>query len=127
MAQTPFEIPQQLRELAEKNVEQARYLASLVESHPELELLAPVSLNVVCYAYKAPELPLAGQNELNREILMQLQENGIAVPSSTMIRGRFAIRVAITNHRSQHEDFDLLVAKSVEYGQKQVFTTEKQR
>jgi hypothetical protein len=27
-----------------------------------------------------------------------------------MIRGKFAIRVAITNHRSQQEDFDALVA-----------------
>ena len=46
---------------------------------------------------------------LNNEILCQLQESGIAVTLGTRIRGRFAIRVAITNHRSRRADLDLLV------------------
>jgi predicted DNA-binding protein len=45
---------------------------------------------------------------VNQEILLRLQEDGIAVPSGTPVRGRYAIRAAITNHRSRLEDFDLL-------------------
>ncbi|HKG23942.1 MAG TPA: pyridoxal-dependent decarboxylase, partial [Blastocatellia bacterium] len=41
------------RRLIEQNIEQARYLAALVEAEPELELLAPVPLNVVCFRYSA--------------------------------------------------------------------------
>lgn len=37
--------------LIEQNVRQARHLGELVEAHPELELLAPVALNVVCFRY----------------------------------------------------------------------------
>ena len=33
-----------------------------------------------------------------------------AVPSSTLINGHFAIRVANANHRTCQEDFDLLLA-----------------
>ena len=33
-----------------------------------------------------------------------------------MLDGKFAIRVAITNHRSRREDFDLLVRAVVETG-----------
>ena len=40
---------------------------------------------------------------------MQIQEQGIAIPSSTRIGGHFAIRVANTNHRTRREDFDALV------------------
>jgi hypothetical protein len=47
-------------------------------------------------------------NAVNQEILMRLQEEGLAVPSGTMLRGKFAIRCAITNHRSRREDFDAL-------------------
>ena len=47
---------------------------------------------------------------------MRIQERGIAVPSGTVLRGKFALRVAITNHRSKREDFDLLVEKVVEIG-----------
>lgn len=87
----------------EQNVDQARYLASLVGASPELELAAEAPLNIVCFRY-------AGASDAeNKEILMRLQESGIAVPSGTMLEGRFAIRVAISNHRSRRSDFDLLV------------------
>jgi hypothetical protein len=55
-------------------------------------------------------------NELNEELLIELQESGVAVPSSTLIDGKYALRVAITNHRSRREDFDILVQKVLEIG-----------
>ena len=94
-------------EQVEQNVDQARYLASLIEGHPELELAAPVPLNVVCFRYVTPGSDADG-DAVNREILMRLQERGIAAPSSTVLGGRFAIRAAITNHRSTRADFDAL-------------------
>ena len=55
-------------------------------------------------------------NQLNEELLLRLHENGIAVPTYTRIDGKYAIRAAITNHRSRREDFDLLAEKVVELG-----------
>lgn len=40
---------------------------------------------------------------------MRLQESGIAVISSTTLDGKSALRVAITNHRSRREDFEILI------------------
>lgn len=93
----------------EQNVEQARYLKTRVEAEPGLEVTAPVPLNVVCFRACPQGLTEAELDELNREILIRLQEDGVAIPSSTLCDGRFALRVAITNHRSKREDFDLLV------------------
>ena len=42
--------------LIQQNIDQARYLAELIEAAPELELVAPVTLNVVCFRYVAPGL-----------------------------------------------------------------------
>jgi glutamate/tyrosine decarboxylase-like PLP-dependent enzyme len=95
--------------LIEQNVEQARYLAELVESRPEMELLADVPLNVVCFRYRPPNCPEEPLNGINKELLMCLQESGIAVVSSTMLAGKFALRAAIVNHRSRREDFQVLV------------------
>ena len=94
-----------------QNIEQARHLAELVRAEPELELLAPVAMNVVCFRYVPPGSAGTGSDldTLNTEVLLRLQESGVAVPSSTLIGGRFAIRVAITNHRSRREDFAILV------------------
>jgi len=44
------------------------------------------------------------------------KESGVAVPSSTILDGKFTIRVAITNHRSRREDFDVLITAVLEFG-----------
>jgi glutamate/tyrosine decarboxylase-like PLP-dependent enzyme len=101
-------------QLIHQNVRQAHYLAGLVTKHPLLELLAPAPLNIVCFRFKAPGKSEAELNALNTEILLRLQESGIAIPSQTTLNGKFAIRVAVTNHRSRREDFDLLIRSIVE-------------
>jgi aromatic-L-amino-acid/L-tryptophan decarboxylase len=100
----------------EQNVQQAAYLAELISNHPDLELVAPVPLNIVCFRFAPKDRTDAILDALNAEILLRLQESGIAVPSSTIIQGRFAIRVAIVNHRSRREDFDAIVAGVVAIG-----------
>ncbi|MBX9856619.1 MAG: hypothetical protein K2Y26_13930 [Gemmatimonadaceae bacterium] len=80
-----------------RNIAQAQYLGGLVAREAELELLAPVPLNLVNYRFRAPGLDTDALNALNRNILVRLQEDGIAVPSGTVIRGQFAIRVRNRN------------------------------
>lgn len=100
------------------NIEQARCLGALVEETPELELLAPVALNIVCYRYVVPGWSDEQLNALNAELLIRLQEGGVAVPSNAMIHGRYALRVANTNYRSTREDFEVLVRESVAMGER---------
>jgi glutamate/tyrosine decarboxylase-like PLP-dependent enzyme len=95
--------------MVSKNVRQAAYLASLVESQDDLELAAPVALNVVCFRYIGTDISPDQLDEINERILIRLQEDGLAVPSAVHLRGRFALRVANVNHRSTRADFDALV------------------
>lgn len=106
------------RRLIRQNIGQAQHLACLIEDSPELELLAPVGLNVVCFRFVNENSDEEKLNELNREILMQLHESGTAVPSYTTIKGKFGIRCAITNHRSRLEDFDILIDEVIKTGRK---------
>jgi glutamate/tyrosine decarboxylase-like PLP-dependent enzyme len=103
--------------LIQQNIDQARYLAERVAASPELELAAPTALNVVCFRYVRAELDETTLNELNKHVVVELQEQGIAVPSGTMLNGRYVIHVANTNHRSRRADFDLLVREVVRLGQ----------
>lgn len=98
------------------NIDQARYLGGLVEATADLELLAKVSLNVVCFRYAPAGRSEAALDGLNQQILVALQVRGIAVPSGTVVKTRFAIRVCITNHRTELADLDLLVATVSEIG-----------
>jgi glutamate/tyrosine decarboxylase-like PLP-dependent enzyme len=103
--------------LIQQNIDQARYLTELIQAQPELELAAPVPLNVVCFRYVRPGMDDAVLNALNKEILVELQEQGIAVPSGTTLRGRYVLRVGHTNHRTRRQDFDLLVREVIRIGQ----------
>lgn len=104
--------------LIRQNIAQCFYLGQLIENEPLLELLTPVTLNVVCFRYRPEQhMPDEALNALNKEILMQLHERGIAAPSYTLLQGRYAIRVANVNHRSQKADFEALTAAVVDIGQ----------
>jgi glutamate/tyrosine decarboxylase-like PLP-dependent enzyme len=102
--------------LIQQNIDQAHYLAGLVGAAPELDLALPVALNVVCFRYTRPELAGAALDRLNKQIEIELQERGIAVPSIVTIRAQKYLHVAITNHRSRRGDFDLLVREVIRLG-----------
>jgi glutamate/tyrosine decarboxylase-like PLP-dependent enzyme len=99
--------------LIQQNIDQAQYLAGLVKKSPQLELMAPVPLNVVCFRYYTSDMDEQELDELNQQILVELQEGGLAVVSGTRIRGNFALHVAHTNHRSRWEDFEILVGEVI--------------
>lgn len=92
-----------------RNVEQAHYLKRLLEQQEDMELVAPVGLDIVCFRYNPGMSDLEALNALNKEIKLQLEEKGIAAPGYTTLNGRYCLRIAISNHRSREEDFDLLV------------------
>ena len=102
--------------LIQQNIDQAHYLARLVEASPELELALPVSLNVVCFRYTRPDLNDAILDDLNKQIEIELQERGIAVPSVVTIRTKKYLHIAITNHRSRRDNFDVLVREVIRIG-----------
>lgn len=104
------------KRMIRQNLEQAQFLSSLIQASQNLELLADVSLNIVCYRFNPGNLSQDELNTLNKTILMQLQEEGIAAPSYTLLQGKYALRVAITNHRSRRQDFEVLIKETNRIG-----------
>jgi tetratricopeptide (TPR) repeat protein len=90
----------------------ARYLEKRIGETPELELLAPVELNIVCFRYRAGD----DAHRVNARIVADLHEAGEVVPSTTVIDGRLAIRAAIVNHRTSRAEIDTLVGRVVAAG-----------
>jgi aromatic-L-amino-acid decarboxylase len=96
-----------------RTCELARYMGSRIIASPELELMASVELNIVCFRYRfgAPANPATEElaNRLNRQIVVELQEAGAVTPSTTLIGTRVAIRAAIVNHRTSRVEMDTLI------------------
>ena len=102
--------------LIDQNIEQALYLTEAVRAEQSLTLMAPTALNIVCFRYDPGGLDEAGLRALNTEIMLRLQEAGIAALSDTTVKGRHCLRIAICNHRTRYEDIDLVVREALRIG-----------
>jgi aromatic-L-amino-acid decarboxylase len=91
----------------------AKALEAQVVASEELELMAPVGFNIVCFGYRGAD---------NAAIAADLQEAGRVAPSTTTLGGRTAIRAAIVNHRTTIDDVDALVAGVLALGRAQAGT-----
>ncbi|MDX8414215.1 MAG: aminotransferase class V-fold PLP-dependent enzyme [Mariprofundales bacterium] len=86
----------------------AQQLASMIQQQPELELAAPVSLNIVCFrCYNA-------SNDDHRAIVSHIQHSGLAAPSLTELQGKTTIRAAIVNHRTSETDLNHLLSATLD-------------
>jgi aromatic-L-amino-acid/L-tryptophan decarboxylase len=94
-----------------RTCELAALLGERIERSDDLELLAPVMLNVVCFRWN-PRAAAHDDDALdtaNEAIAVAVQESGAAVPSTTRIHGKRALRVCIVNHRTRDDDLDVLL------------------
>jgi glutamate/tyrosine decarboxylase-like PLP-dependent enzyme len=104
------------RAMIERHHDLAGRLARLVEEAPDLELLAPARLCVVCFRYRPPGWPEAELDELNRRLGEALLADGRVYAGTTVYRGAVALRPAIVNWRTTEPDIDLLAATVRELG-----------
>jgi aromatic-L-amino-acid decarboxylase len=103
-----------LRRRIENQLEQGRRFAEWIDESPDFERLAPVPFSTVCFRYcPAPlcgcEADKAAAEELDRlnlALMDALTRTGEVFVSHTRLNGRFAIRVALANLRTQDTDVD---------------------
>lgn len=107
---------QKFGRLIDQNIRQARYLTERINQEPALELTFPTSINIVCFRYSAGLASESETKRLNTEIMLQMQETGVAAVSDTTVHGRHCLRVAINNHRTVEADLDVLVSEVVRLG-----------
>jgi glutamate/tyrosine decarboxylase-like PLP-dependent enzyme len=98
------------RAMVERHLALARHLAARVDAEPELERLAEVPLNIVCFRWHpAGEDDPERLNALNRALGAALLADGRVFAGTTIRDGLVAFRPAIVNHRSGEADVDALL------------------
>ena len=102
--------------LIDQDISKAEYLTRLIEKTSEIELLFPTNLNIVSFRYANGSRDEAELKVINTEIMLRLQEEGIAVITDTTVKNKHCLRAAINNHRTQRDDLDLLVSSILRIG-----------
>ncbi len=82
----------------------AQTFAGWIAAEPAWEILAPHPLSVVCYRYAPAGLDDARCDALNDAILTAVNDDGRIMISATKLHGRTALRLAIGNERTTHDD-----------------------
>jgi glutamate/tyrosine decarboxylase-like PLP-dependent enzyme len=111
------------RAMVERHVELARRLADQVDAEPELERLADVPLNVVCFRFRPAGLDEGELDELNTRLGQSVLDDGRVYFGTTTYGGKVAFRPAIVNWRTQQDDVDLIVPTVLELGAALLTTT----
>lgn len=103
-----------LRQRICRHIRMARNLADKVRQHPKLELLLQPTLSICCFRY------LGHTNQdldrLNQRIHRQLVHNGVNIPSTALIKGRFCIRPCFIGARTEAQQVDDLLQEVLSIG-----------
>jgi glutamate/tyrosine decarboxylase-like PLP-dependent enzyme len=108
------------RAMVERHLELAQRLAERVDASPELERLAPVPLNIVCFRFRPPGLGEAELDELNSRIGQALLADGRVYVGTTRYEGRVAFRPAIVNWRTTEADVELIADVVIDLGEREL-------
>ncbi len=93
------------REAVLQGMDLAQQAADYVEQSPKLELMAQVSLGIVCFRVNPDsEYGEDALEELNRKVLAHVFWDDLAFLSSTSLKGVFSLRICILNHTTTWED-----------------------
>lgn len=106
------------RAMIERHLSLAQRVAAQVDAAPDLERLAEVPLNIVCFRFRPPGVPEAELDELNRKLGAMVLDDGRVYFGTTDYAGKVAFRPAIVNWRTQEKDVDMIVHVVRELGAK---------
>lgn len=107
---------QGVRRIVEDGLARARYLGQIVEAAPDLELLADVVLNVVCFRYNPGGLQEGALSALNERLGQALIDDGRVFVGTTTYEGKVALRPAMVNWMTRDADIDFFAATVRELG-----------
>ncbi len=105
-----------IRSMIERHLRLAQRVGEQVDGAPDLERLADVSLNVICFRYRPPGIASDELDDLNRRVGEMVLDDGRVYFGATVYDGKVAFRPAIVNWRTREEDVDLIASTVRELG-----------
>jgi aromatic-L-amino-acid/L-tryptophan decarboxylase len=92
------------REAIDRNLDHVDLAQRMIEADPDLQLLNPANLGIVCFRRHIDGLTEAQTARVNSWLIAALEGTGRAMVSSTRLHGRFALRMCVLNHLTQADD-----------------------
>ena len=109
------------RSAVSKGMELAVQAAEYVQANPNLELMTPVSLGIVCFRANPSGAGLEERalEELNKAVLARVFWDGCSFMSSTLLRGTLTLRLCIVNHATTWDGVRETLETVVRFGREE--------
>jgi glutamate/tyrosine decarboxylase-like PLP-dependent enzyme len=104
------------RQMVERHHALALRLAAAVDAAPDLERLAEVPLDIVCFRYRPPDADPDTLDDLNARVGSDLLDDGRVYVGTTRYDSKTCFRPAIVNWMTTEADVDLIVTVIRELG-----------
>ena len=106
--------------IIESEPEPAQYMASLVDDVPNLELMTPVELSIVCFRYVPDSLREDEEqlDALNKRIMEEVQARGKAFVNGTILHGRFVLRSCALHYALTEDDVVAIIEEVCKVGER---------
>ena len=108
------------RAIVERGLDLAQHLAEVVDAAPDMERLAGVPLNIVCFRYRPQGVSEDRLDALNAAIGQAILHDGRVYVGTTSYGGRTAFRPTFVNWRTETADAELLVDVIRELGEREL-------
>ena len=103
--------------MVREHIRIAQMFQAWVEDHKDFELMAPVSLSLVCFRLNDGRTEEA-LNDLNSKFLENINQTGKVFLTHTVLRGKYVLRMAIgqrtTDERHVREAWNLITEKAAQ-------------
>jgi aromatic-L-amino-acid decarboxylase len=88
-----------------EHIRLAQRFAGWIDEHPEFERLAPTPLSVICFRARPAQIDSDEEalNAFNERLLQRLNSGGQVCLSHTTLDGRYTLRLAIGNVRTEEK------------------------
>ena len=105
-----------------QGIDLAERAEAYIRESDVLHIANPASLGVVCFRVnsRAVELNNEELEEINKAVQARVIEEGVAMMSSTRLRGLYSLRLCILNHTTTWEDVRFTLAAIEDFGREAI-------
>jgi len=95
-------------EAIDRTLDLAQLVCDRVVAGEDLELMAPPSLGIVCFRRRFAGVASDADDadRRNAALVAGLEQSGLGLVSSTVLRGRYALRICVMNHTTTRADVE---------------------
>ncbi|PWN05542.1 pyridoxal phosphate-dependent decarboxylase family protein [Rhodohalobacter mucosus] len=98
-----------LRDTIQGDIENAGYLARLVQDSDDFEQMAPVPLSITCFRYRPEGMNDEDAELMNRKLAHAIEQDGRIFLTATKISGKTALRTCFINPRTTKKDVEWIL------------------